>query len=125
MEIYDLYNKGLDIIKNINLNKYNSKEELENIDFYILQNSQGFELLANLQTISESRSLLLHQSLNNEEKNFIYLKLFNSIKICENILRLKKNNLLFKKKLIIKRWFKIQYFLEDIKENILFCGCKL
>ena len=86
MEIYDLYNKRLDIIKNINLNKYNSKEELENIDFYILQNSQGFELLANLQTISESRSLLLHQSLNNEEKNFIYLKLFNSIKICENIL---------------------------------------
>jgi hypothetical protein len=125
MEIYDLYNKRLDIIKNINLNKYNSKEELENIDFYILQNSQGFELLANLQTISESRSLLLHQSLNNEEKNFIYLKLFNSIKICENILRLKKNDLLFKNELIIKRWFKIQYFLEDIKENILFCGCKL
>ena len=124
-DLYDLYEERLDIIENIYLNNYSKREKLQKVEFKILEQYKGFELFINLKIIKHSRYVLLHERLNKEQRQFILLKIFDSTKICENILKLEEDTLLDENEIFIKKWFKIKLLFNSLKEKILLCGCKL
>ena len=124
-DLYDLYEERLDIIENSYLNNYSKREKLQKVEFKILEQYKGFELFINLKIIKHSRYVLLHERLNKEQRQFILLKIFDSTKICENILKLEEDTLLDENEIFIKKWFKIKLLFNSLKEKILLCGCKL
>ena len=124
-DLYDLYEERLDIIESNYLNKYSRREKLEKIELDILEQYQGYELLINLKVISTSRMILEYEDLTNKEIDLILLRIFDSAKICENILKLEEDTLLDENEIFIKKWFKIKLLFNSLKEKILLCGCKL
>ena len=124
-DLYDFYQECIDIIENNYLNKYTRREKLQKVEFKILEQYKGFELFINLKIIKHSRYVLERERLNNEQREFILLKIFDSTKICENILKLEEDTLLYENEIFIKKWFKIKLLFNSLKEKILLCGCKL
>ena len=124
-DLYDLYQERMDIIENNYLNKHFRREKLEKVEFKILEQYQGYELLINLKTISTSRMMLEYEDLSNQQKDFILLRIFDSIKICENILKLEKHALLDENEIFIKNWLKLKLLFNSLKEKILLCGCNI
>ena len=124
-DLYDLYEERVDIIKNIYLNNYSKREKLQKVEFKILEQYKGFELFINLKIIKHSKHVLKNNKLNKEEKDFLLLRIFDSTKICENILKLEEDSLLEKNEIFIKKWFKIKLLFNSLKEKLLLCGCKL
>ena len=124
-DLYNLYEQRLDLIKNNYLNNYSKREKLEKVEFKILEQYQGYELLINLKTISTSRMMLEYEDLSNQQKDFILLRIFDSIKICENILKLEKHALLDENEIFIKNWLKLKLLFNSLKEKILLCGCNI
>lgn len=124
-DLYDLYQERIDIIENNYLNKHSRREKLEKVEFKILEQYQGYELLINLKTISNSRMILEYEDLSNQQKDFILLRIFDSIKICENILKLQKHALLDENEIFIKNWLKLKLLFNSLKEKLLLCGCNI
>jgi hypothetical protein len=124
-DLYNLYEQRLDLIKNNYLNNYSKREKLEKVEFKILEHYKGFELLINLKIISNNRMILGYEKITKQQKDFILLKLFDSTRICENILNLKQDSLLYKNEIFTKNWLKIKLLFNGLKENLLLCGCKL
>ena len=124
-DLYDLYEERVDIIENSYLNNYSKREKLQKVEFKILEQYKGFELFINLKIIKHSKHVLKNNKLNKEEKDFLLLRIFDSTKICENILKLEEDSLLEKNEIFIKKWFKIKLLFNSLKEKLLLCGCKL
>ena len=124
-DLYDLYQERIDIIENNYLNKHSRREKLEKVEFKILEQYQGYELLINLKTISNSRMILEYEDLSNQQKDFILLRIFDSIKICENILKLQKHALLDENEIFIKNWLKLKLLFNSLKEKLVLCGCNI
>jgi hypothetical protein len=124
-DLYDLYQERIDIIENNYFNKNSRREKLEKVEFKILEQYQGYELLINLKTISTSRIILEYEDLSNQQKDFILLRIFDSIKICENILKLEDDSLLTDNEIFIKFWLKFKLLFNSLKEKILLCGCNI
>ena len=124
-DLYDLYQQRMDIIENNYLNKHSRREKLEKVEFKILEQYQGYELLINFKTISTSRMILEYEELTNQQKDFILLRIFDSIKICENILKLEDDSLLNENEIFIKFWLKFKLLFNSLKEKILLCGCNI
>tara|TARA_B100000035_G_scaffold315336_1_gene335325 strand:+ start:1079 stop:1462 length:384 start_codon:yes stop_codon:yes gene_type:complete len=124
-DLYDFYQECIDIIENNYLNKYTRREKLQKVEFKILEQYQGYELLINLKTISTSRMILEYEDLSNQQKDFILLRIFDSIKICENILNLEDNTLLNENKIFIKFWLKFKLLFNNLKEKLLLFRCNI
>tara|TARA_B100001093_G_C26841453_1_gene1020763 strand:+ start:2229 stop:2612 length:384 start_codon:yes stop_codon:yes gene_type:complete len=124
-DLYDLYQERINIIENNYLNKHFRREKLEKVEFKILEQYQGYELLINLKTISTSHMMLEYEDLSNQQKDFILLRIFDSIKICENILKLEDDSLLNENEIFIKFWLKFKLLFNSLKEKILLCGCNI
>ncbi len=124
-DLYDLYQERINIIENNYLNKHFRREKLEKVEFKILEQYQGYELLINLKTISTSHMMLEYEDLSNQQKDFILLRIFDSIKICENILKLEDDSLLNENEIFIKNWLKVKLLFNSLKEKILLCGCNI
>jgi len=124
-DLYDLYQERIDIIENNYFNKNSRREKLEKVEFKILEQYQGYELLINLKIISTSRMILEYEDLSNQQKDFILLRIFDSIKICENILKLEDDSLLNENEIFIKNWLKVKLLFNSLKEKILLCGCNI
>lgn len=124
-DLYDLYQERIDIIENNYFNKHSRREKLEKVEFKILEQYQGYELLVNLKTISSSRMILEYEDLSNQQKDLILLRIFDSIKICENILKLEDDSLLDENEIFIKNWLKLKLLFNSLKEKLLLCGCNI
>ena len=124
-DLYDLYQERIDIIEYNYLNKHCRREKLEKVEFKILELYQGYELLVNLKTISTSRMMLEYEELSNQQKDFILLRILDSITICENILKLEKDALLDENEIFIKNWLKLKLLFNSLKEKLLLCGCNI
>ena len=121
----ELYYKRKNIINNKYINYKDFKKDLDFIEFKLLQHSKGYELLINLKIINNNRNKLVINGLTKDEKIYLFLKLTESVEICENILKLKENSLLSDEEIFIKNWLKFKLVLIEFKEKLLFCGCKM
>lgn len=125
IDLLYLYKERLEILNNDIISKDFRRKQLEKTEFEILELPRGYELLINLKNISTYRKYLEYKNLLKEEKEELILKIFNSTKKCENILNVHEDYLLDLNEIILKKWFKFKFLINNLKINILLCGNKL